>query len=172
MTEYERGFAKKCAEYGLTERQAGVLCKTAELKKEAMRRAVARGQERARSEFVTDMSSADQAEFDRRMRAERSLWDAPKHWWRSIWYSRPAQEAMAERDYRRRAENVYRQMEAHQAWRRAMDLRKRNYNAPMRPPPKPIEEVQDDENRKKQSTFYTPRGNVVWGSSAGPWTYG
>lgn len=172
MTEYERGFAKKCAEYGLTERQAGVLCKTAELKKEAMRRAVMRGQEKARSEFVSRLPAADEAEFDRRMKAHKSIWDSPKNWWRSIWYNRAAQEGMAESDYRRRAQKVWNEMKAHRAWLDAMDLQKRDYVTPMRPPARPIEEVLDEEKRKKKSTFYTPRGNVVWGSSAGPWSYG
>lgn len=120
MTEYERGFAKKCAEFGLDERSAGALCKLAYFWDSAPVRNqfTYRGVNDADAQFMANMGIDPNGAEGRRFMQQMSRYDGGKHqdaltrWWRRNFHSREWQENQARTERQQMHQRYLDDMEA------------------------------------------------------------
>lgn len=121
MTEYERGFAKKCMEHGLTERQAGALCKLAyfwDTTPGPRNSATYRGVNDADAKFMADMGIDPNSAEGRNYMQQMNRYDAGKHgtafgrWIRRNFTSREYQENQARAERQQMQQRYLDDMEA------------------------------------------------------------
>ena len=121
MTEYERGFSKKCMEHGLTERQAGALCKLAyfwDTTPGPRNSATYRGVNDADAEFMANMGIDPNSAEGRKYMQQMNRYDGGKHqdaltrWWRRNFHSRDWQENQARQERMQMQQRYLDDMEA------------------------------------------------------------